>query len=93
MKPKNISLQVRQPHKHEHEALKNLSKGVATDYQQKAALKYIVEALCRTHDLLYIPNSFDETAFINGRAFVGQNITRILKQPIGKYDTEAENNV
>lgn len=93
MKIDNICLQVRQPHKHEHEALKNLSDGTATEYQQKLALKYIVDSLCRAHDLLYVPNSFDETAFINGRAFVGQNIVRIIKQPVGKYDKEAENNV
>lgn len=91
MKTDNICLQVRQPNKHEHEALKNLSVGTATEYQQKLALKYIVDSLCRANDLLYIPDSFDGTAFINGRAFVGQNITRILKQPVGKYDSEAEN--
>lgn len=93
MRPNNICLQVKQPDKIEHEALKNLSVGTATEHQQKLALKYIVDSLSRAHDLLYIPNSFDETAFINGRAFVGQNIIRILKQPVGKYDTEAENNV
>ena len=65
-------------------ALKALSKGEATEYEQKLSLAIIINKFARAQDLLYSPGSFDETAFINGRAFVGQSILRCINQPIGK---------
>lgn len=70
----------------EKRALKALWAGEATEYQQRLALKVIVNKLCRADDLLYIPNSFDETAFMQGRGFVGLQLLKIIKQPLKKLE-------
>lgn len=67
-------------------AIQALHRGEATAYQQKLALKVIVNDFCRAHDALYIPGSFDQTAFLNGRAFVGQRILKFINIPVGKLD-------
>lgn len=74
----------------EHSAIKALHKGEADAYQQALALKVIVSKFSRAHDLLYFPDSFDQTAFINGRAFVGQQVLLLLKIPIGKINHKQE---
>ena len=68
----------------EHAAIQAVNDGVASEYQQKLALATIVKKLCRTHDLTYCPGSFDESAFLSGRAYVGHNIIRLTKTPVGK---------
>jgi len=73
-----------QESKEEIQAIKALGNGDATEFQQKLALKVITNSYCRAHDLSYIPSSYDQTAFIAGRAFVGQRILKVLKIPIGK---------
>lgn len=74
-------------HQHEALALRALQKGEADADQQKTALQFITNKLCRPHDLLYIPGSFDETGFLNGRAFVGQQILKYLNIPVSKLPT------
>lgn len=75
-------------HKEEHQALKALSKGEATEYQQRLALKVIVNIFSRSHDMLFIPGAPDQTVFMNGRAFVGQKILKYLNIPVGKLKEE-----
>ena len=72
--------------KQEIVALKALQKGEASEYQQRLALVVITNKLCRAQDQLYIPGSFDATAFLSGRAFVGQAILKYLNIPVGKLD-------
>ena len=81
-----IATQTRTLTKDEVIALQALHKGDATPYQQKLALKVIVNDFCRAQDALYIPGSFDQTAFLNGRAFVGQRILKYINIPVGKLD-------
>lgn len=73
------------PTKDEVNAIKALEEGNADDYQQQLALNYIVNKLCRANDVLYVHgnNSLD-TAFLNGRAYPGQQILKILKVPVGR---------
>jgi len=78
--------------KTEIEALKALNAGTASAYEQKLALATICNTFSRAQDLPYIPGSFDETAFFNGRAFVGQQILKIINLPIGKL-IKAEDDV
>ena len=78
--------------KHDVEAIKAVNKGTATEHQQKLAIAVIVNKFSRAQDLLYIPNSSDETAFLNGRGFVGQKILKIISQPIGKLINSTEEN-
>lgn len=75
----------------EEQAIKSLSRGDASEYQQRLALKVIVNKLCRADDLLYIPGSFDGTAFLQGRGFVGQRITKIIKQPLNSMNEDSSN--
>ena len=76
----------------EERAVKALWRGDATEYQQRLALKVIVNKLCRADDLLYVPGSFDETAFLQGRAFVGKRIMQILNKPLEKLEDTANEN-
>jgi len=70
--------------KEEVQAIKALGNGDASEFQQKLALKIIINVYSRAHDLCYVPDSQDQSAFIAGRAFVGQKILRCLNIPIGK---------
>ena len=75
--------------KSEKGAFKALSKGEASEYQQQLILSVIVKKLARTHSTTLIPGAPDQTAFLQGRAFVGQRILKILSQPVdGKAPTE-----
>ena len=55
-------------------ALKALSQGEADPYQQKLALKTIVDNFCGTYQRSFLPGKPDETVFMQGRAFPGQRI-------------------
>lgn len=66
----------------EHQALKALKTGTATEYQQVLALKVIVNKLARTYDVLYVPGSETGSAFLSGRAYVGQQLTKYLTLPV-----------
>ena len=80
------ALKVEKLTKQEIVALQDLNEGIATVYQQKLALMVIVNKFARAQDLLYIPDSFDQTALLNGRAFVGQQILKYINIPVGKLD-------
>lgn len=81
----------REPTKQEVLALKAVYDGTANDGQQRLALKVIVNNFSRAQDLLYIPESFDETAFLNGRAYVGQRILKYINIPVGKLKEDTGN--
>lgn len=55
-----------------------LAAGVATDGQQKHALKFIVETLSAAYDLPYYPDDRD-TAFACGKQYVGKQIVKMMK--------------
>ena len=76
--------------KDEHIALKELYAGRATEYQQRLALKVIVNNFARSHDNCFIPDASDQSAFISGRAFVGQQILLHLNLPVGKLKQEED---
>lgn len=80
----SISLQTNTVWRHEHEAIKAVSEGIADEYQQHLAIKVIVQKLARTHDNAYIPGSFDQSAFLAGRISVGQKILKYIKAPVTK---------
>ena len=76
--------------KYERAALKALNKGEADEYQQRLSLEVIIKKFSHAHDLMYIPDSFDQSAFMAGRAFVGQKILLTLNIPI-RQSKEEEN--
>ena len=85
-----IELRVADVTDDEQRALKALESGTASDYQQRLALYLITNKLSRAQDLLYIPGNTHASAFLNGRAFVGQQILKILNVPVGKLQNEPE---
>lgn len=84
---------VEQVTKQEVAAIKALAIGEATEVQQKLALHVIVNKFSRAQDLLYIPGSFDQTALLNGRAFVGQQVLKYINIPVGKLDVLPEESI
>lgn len=73
-----------------HTALKMLAKGEATEYQQRLALKIIVNNFARSHDNCFIPGETDQSNFIAGRAFVGQQVLLYLGLPVGKLTQQED---
>ncbi len=65
----------------EQSAIKAVYAGEAGEDQQRLCIKTIVEKLSRAPDLAYSPGSFDETAFLSGRAFVGKRVLYYLNKP------------
>lgn len=65
-------------------AIKNLAAGSASPEQQRRALKWIVENACGTYDLSYRPNSDRDTAFAEGRRFVGLQIVKAVQLDMTK---------
>jgi hypothetical protein len=58
-------------------ALKGLANGTASPDQQQRALKWIIENAAATYNLSYRPTDRD-TAFAEGRRFVGLQIVKAL---------------
>ena len=59
-------------------ALQALQLGEASEAQQKRALKWLIEIAAGTYEFHYYPSERD-TAFALGRAFVGQQVVKLLK--------------
>jgi hypothetical protein len=76
--------------KQETEALKALGKGEADEFQQTLALAVIVKKFSMGPGMTYVPDSFDQSSFLSGRAFVGQKILRILNVPIARLIQQQE---
>lgn len=55
-------------------ALKGLATGTANEFQQKAAIKWIVEDCCRTYDWPYRPTSDRDTCIALGMQLAGKHI-------------------
>lgn len=59
-------------------ALKGLANGTASPEQQQRALKWIIESACGTYDMTFRPEGDRDTAFAEGRRFVGLQIVKAL---------------
>jgi hypothetical protein len=68
----------------EAESIQAVARGEANQRQQLLTLKVFVDKLSQAHNLTYSPNSFDESAFLAGRAFVGKQLLKIINSPIAK---------
>jgi hypothetical protein len=60
-------------------AIQALARGDATSDQQQRALDYIINNIAGTYDLSYRPSSDRDTAFAEGKRFVGLQIVTRLK--------------
>lgn len=79
---------VQPPTKQQGIALQALQRGEANEGQQKIALLYITNVIARPHDILFVPGDDGQTAFLNGRAFVGMQILKTLNVNVGKLQDE-----
>jgi hypothetical protein len=58
-------------------AIQALNRGDATEYQQKRALRFIIESICLTYDQPFSEVSERLTDFACGRMFCGQQIVKM----------------
>lgn len=70
---------------------KALSKGEASPDQQRNALHILVNQLCRTHDLQYVPGNVNAGIFLSGRAFVGGQILKAVNLSADKFPSRTTN--
>jgi hypothetical protein len=62
-------------------AFQAMAKGQANEGQQKIALDWLINDLCRTYDLSFRPDDTGgdrDTTFAEGRRFIGLQLARIL---------------
>lgn len=70
-------------------ALKALAAGVANEGQQRRALDWIVNRAAQTYDLSYRSDADGgdrETAFAEGRRFVGLSAVKLINMPAMMLD-------
>ena len=65
-------------------AIKAVAEGTASAHEQQLTLIVITKKFSRAFDAHFVPGSFDQTAFLAGRAFVGAKITKIVKTPLSE---------
>mgnify|MGYP001606599485 CR=1 FL=1 len=68
-------------------ALQALQRGDAEPHQQQRALKFIIEGLAGAYDAHYFPGPEGQrnTDFALGRAFVGQQMVKLLKLNLAMF--------
>ena len=67
-------------------ALKALQDGVASEFQQRRALNWFISKAAMTYDLSFRSDADGgdrETAFAEGRRFVGLQAVKLLNMPAG----------
>jgi hypothetical protein len=62
----------------------------ANPEQQAIAMRTIIGKICLSDIQCYQAGSFDQTAFLNGRVFVGKEILRQCRQSIGEMDAQQQ---
>ena len=60
-------------------AIQAVAEGRADEAQQQRAITTIVEKLCQTYDLSYSPDSERDSAFAEGKRFVGLQIAKLIR--------------
>jgi hypothetical protein len=72
-------------------AVKALNEGNARSDQQKIVLNFIIDILAATYELSYRPeNNALDTAFAEGRRYVGLELRRIIATPHAVLTTPPE---
>lgn len=60
-------------------AVQAVMYGRGSEEQQKRAMKFLVNEVCRTYDLSYRPTSDRDTAFAEGKRFVGLQLVKFAQ--------------
>lgn len=71
------------------QALIAVAQGVASDEQQRVAMRFIIKDIACTYDTVFRPDSERLTSFAAGKARVGQMIVHFIE----KAPTHADANV
>lgn len=71
-------------------AIQALAKGEATADQQTHALDWLVHEVCKTYDQSFRPDSERETAFAEGKRYVGLTIVKATKLNTANLRSEHE---
>jgi hypothetical protein len=71
-------------------ALQAVWDGNADPFQQRLALGVICNKFSRPNDLLYVPGEPDQTTFLNGRAFTGMQVLKILNINVGQLQDDGD---
>lgn len=66
-------------HLHKVMAIKALARGEADANQQRVALQFIIEEVCKTYDMSYHPGSDRDTTFAEGKRHVGNTLILTMK--------------
>lgn len=69
-------------------AIQALMLGQASPDQQKLALQGIVEDICGTYDMTYSPDSQHDTAFAEGKRWVGLQIVKLQSINLDSYASD-----
>lgn len=59
-------------------AIQCVADGTASADQQRRAMKWIIEEVCKTYDLEFRPESERDTTLASGKRFVGLQIVKML---------------
>ena len=65
-------------------AIQAVMMGRASEAQQRRAMQFIVHSLCATYDLSYRPSSDRDTAFAEGKRFVGLQLVKFANLNIAR---------
>lgn len=57
-------------------AIQQIARGIASPEQQRAGFRFLVERLCGTYDLSYRASGALDTAFAEGKRFVGLQLVK-----------------
>ena len=65
-------------------AIQAVMMGRASEEQQRRAMQFIVHQVCATYDLSYRPSSDRDTAFAEGKRFVGLQLVKFANLNIAR---------
>ena len=73
-------------------ALQAWSRGEATPDQQKRSAEFILETICDRTGMSYRPglDGDRDTAFAEGRRFVGNQIVKLVNFPLSKLNEDTK---
>lgn len=66
-----------------------LTRGQATEHQQRLIAEYIVHVLCGTYDLPYFPDSVRDSDFAQGKRFIGLQLVKFSNLSLANFQDKS----
>lgn len=73
-------------------ALQACVRGEANKDQQQHAIAFIINDVCGTYEMTYIPASPRDTDFAEGKRFVGNQLVKLIKLNLSKITKKETEN-